>query len=304
MAYTRVDYSKILESQKVLIDLDEEYEIKVINGNYELISKLFKHKTKNVFGYTTQELNFITSVKRYVLKNEIHLREEFQENQLFSEDVHFVRVQKVPVNKIFENVCEVDIDQAYWETAHQLGIISDDLYRKGSKGNISKQARLTALGSFAKKVYRYKFKGKKVQSVEVDKDELLENLWFTICKRVSDVMHKVIEALGDDFIFYWVDGIYFNHTEENVNKVMGVFLEGGYNSKFKKINQIHFHEKGFTVNDYGELKRNFNYPRYSEAGKKIDYSENFRLADMANDIVNSKTDLLKNIKKKSDNNQE
>lgn len=298
MPYTQVDYTKLLESQKILIEMDEEYTIKVINGSYELISSVFKHKTKNHTNYTSKELNFIQSVKRYVIKNEIYLRDEFQENQLFAEDVHFVRVSRVPVNKVFDNVCEVDIDQAYWETAHHLQIISDELYTKGRKGNISKQARLTALGSFAKKVYKYNFKGKKVQSVEVERDALLENLWFTICKRVSDVMHKVIDALGDDFIFYWVDGIYFENTQDNISKVMQIFLDSGYNSKFKKINQIAFHETGFTVNDYGEIKRKFNYPKYSEVGKKIDYSENFRLADMANQIVNSKTDLLDNIKKK------
>ena len=45
-------------------------------------------------------------------------------------------------------------------------------------------------------------------------------------------MHKVIDELKSDFIFYWVDGIYFKNTPENVSKAMNIFIENGYNSKF------------------------------------------------------------------------
>jgi len=289
-------YQELLEQQKVLIELDKEYVIKVINGNYQLISDLFNSSTFKKGSYTTKELIFIKSVKKHILKNDIHLRDEFQEKQLYSEDVHYVKVAKVPVGIVYDKVCEVDIDQAYWETAYQLGIINDTIYANGSKGSISKKARLTALGSLAKKTYIYKFKGKKVTEREVDKDPLLENLWFTICKRVSDVMNDVIKGLGEDFIFYWVDGIYFKHTKKNVQLTMNIFLDNGYNAKFKKVNQIYFHDTGFVVNDYGEIKREFSYPDYALGTKKVDYNENYRLSNLANDIINSKIDLLDQIK--------
>lgn len=296
MSNTRTPYKQLIEKQKVLIEMGEEYTIKVINGNYELISNMFTHKTFKKSEYSIDELSFIKSVRSYIKRNEIYALPHFQDNQVFPEDIHYVKVTRVPMFQKFDNVCEVDIDQAYWETAYQLGIISDDIYLRGSKGNISKKARLTALGSLAKKVYSYTFKGDKIINSEVDKDPLLENLWFTICKRVSDVMHKVIESLGSDFIFYWVDGIYFNNTPENIGKAMNIFIENGYNSKFKKVNQIYFHEKGFTVNDYGDIKREFTYPNYNKKGKKIDYSENFRLASVANDIIKRGVDMTENLK--------
>lgn len=279
------------------METDSEYTIKVINGNYELISDLFKHKTFKKSDYTIDELRFIKSVRRHVIKTEVFLDPKFQENQVFSEDVHYVKVARVPFGKAFQNVCEVDIDQAYWETAFQLGMISEKIYASGSKGNISKKARLTALGSLARKTYKYKFKGKQILETSVESEPLLENLWFTICKRVSDVMHEVIKELGKDFIFYWVDGIYFNNTPENVSKAMNVFLKWGYNSKFKRINHIQFHTKGFTVNDYGTIKREFSYPKYNQKGKKIDYAENFKLANLANEMVNKGLDLVEEVKK-------
>lgn len=276
--------------------MDREYTIKIVNGNYELISDMFSHKTFKKFDYTIDELRFIMSVRSYVMKNEIYLQPHFQDNQVFAEDVHYISVARVPIGKTFDNVCEVDIDQAYWETAYQLGIINDTIYAKGAKGNISKKARLTALGSLARKKYNYKFKGEKLLDTIIEKEPLLENLWFTICKRVSDVMHEVIKELGRDFIFYWVDGIYFQNTPKNVQKAMSIFIKNGYNSKFKKINQIRFHERGFAVNDYGAIVREFSYPQYSKKGAKIDHAENFKLAKVANEIVNQNVDMVEKIK--------
>ena len=290
-------YEILLQKQKLLMEMGKEFTIEVVNGNYTLISDLFKAKTFRKSEYTVDELRFIKEVRRHIIKNEVYLQPQFQENQIFSEDVHYVRVARVPLGKKFDNICEVDNDQAYWETAYQLGIVPEKLYVKGCKGNISKKCRLTALGSLARKKYKYTYKGDKLVDKIIDSEPLLENLWFTICKRVSDVMHEVINSLGKDFIFYWVDGIYFNNTPKNVTKVMGIFLDWGYNTKFKKINNIQFHEKGFTVNDYGTIKREFTYPNYNKRGKKIDYAENFKLAEFANRVINNNVDLVDEIKK-------
>jgi hypothetical protein len=289
-------YQELLQKQQLLMEMGKKFTIEVVNGNYTLISELFKAKTFRKSEYTVDELRFIKEVRRHIVKNEVYLEPQFQENQVFSEDVHYVRVAHVPVGETFKNVCEVDIDQAYWETAYQLGVIPEKLYVKGCKGNISKKCRLTALGSLARKKYKFIYEGDKLVDKLVDREPLLENLWFTICKRVSDVMNDVIKELGKEFIFYWVDGIYFKNTPKNVSRTMNVFLNWGYNTKFKKINQIQFHEKGFTVNDYGTIKREFTYPSYNKKGKKVDYAENFKLAEFANKVVNDEIDLVKQIK--------
>ena len=56
----------LLEKAKFLADNNEDYTIKVVNGNYELISNLFNHKTLNKTSYSTPELQFIKSVKHYL----------------------------------------------------------------------------------------------------------------------------------------------------------------------------------------------------------------------------------------------
>jgi len=284
----------LLDKAKFLAQNNEDYTIKVVNGNYELISDLFNHKTINKTSYSAPELQFIKSVKHYIKKNEIYLLPQF-EKQYFPEDVHYIKVAKVPIGKKYDNVYEVDIDEAYWKTAHLLGVIDDKIYKRGQKGNISKQARLTALGSLAKKVYLYQFKGDKLQKVNTETDPLLQNLWFTICKRVSDVMNECILAIKKDFIFYWVDGIYMEGGIKSVGIAEEIFTNYGYNVKFKKIKQIYFHEKGFDCNDYGTHVRNFNYPYTTSKGEKmLNYMESLELKKLANDIINKDIELTKN----------
>ncbi len=84
--------------------MNAEYTIKVVNGNYELISKMFTHKTFKKSEYTIDELRFIKRVRSYVKKNEIYLKPHFQDNQVFSDDVHYVRVARVPRFQKFDNV--------------------------------------------------------------------------------------------------------------------------------------------------------------------------------------------------------
>ena len=219
--------SILLNKAKYLADKGEEYTIKVVNGNYELMSDLFNHKTINKTTYSPSELQFIRAVKNYIVKQDIHLLPQF-EKQYFAEDVHYIKVAHVPIGEVFTNVYEVDIDEAYWKTAHLLGVINDKIYQRGQKGNISKQARLTALGTLAKKVYLYQFKGNKLEKVNTETDPLLQNLWFTICKRVSDVMNECIRAMGKDFIFYWVDGIYFNKNDKKEAQIKDFLNKKGF----------------------------------------------------------------------------
>ena len=81
--------SILLNKAKYLADKGEEYTIKVVNGNYELMSDLFNHKTINKTTYSPSELQFIRAVKNYIVKQDIHLLPQF-EKQYFAEDVHYI----------------------------------------------------------------------------------------------------------------------------------------------------------------------------------------------------------------------
>jgi hypothetical protein len=275
---------------------DEEFTIEITNNNYKLTSDFWRKSTHTKGAYTPYELHFIKSVRKYVRDNNIAIAEQF-EDQVLQRDVKYIDVKRAKLDQIYDNVVEIDLDEAYWKTALILGVISKELYEKGKKGKISKQARLTALGTLAKKTTILKYKGFKLIEDQIVNEPLLENLWYTICKRISDVMTKAQKALGKDFIFYWVDGIYLVDTKKNRDLVTKIFTESGYGVKYKKIHKITFNKMGWETQDdaNSEHIRPFNYPHYSK-GKRRSYFESVKLTEHINKLLVEKPDLTEKIK--------
>lgn len=275
---------EIIDTAAFMAKRGEEWQLRSVNSNYELItpSQTLRHlKRKDL---TPRELGFIRRVKNYVIKNEIHCK--FTEIYMPS-DVKYVWVNRQEPNTVMDDVLEIDIDEAYWQTAYLLGVIPEGLYNEGRKenGQISKVARLVALGSLAKKTSLYEFKGNKIVKRKVERMELTENVWYTICKRVSDVMGEAMMAAGKDFLFYWVDGIYMRNTPEAMSRVAKVFTDWGYQWKVRPIQKIEFEVKGFKVYDIGVSEpRPFFYPRKR---KRTDHGldEEYNLHELCNDVL-------------------
>lgn len=228
-----------------------------INGAYKLemtgkdgvVERYFsRYKT----ALTPKDLGFVRKVKNYVEKSQIAVK--FCHQLLTTEDIKYIDMQRFEDGTEFDDVYEIDIDQAYWKTAKMLDIISEKIFEEGSKYNIEpglsevdikrrKMVRLIALGSLAKKTKTYRFKGKKIillPETKTDKAKQTENVWYTICKRVSDCMQEAKKAVNpSDYVMYWVDGIYVR-GEHNVKAIQEVFLKWGYESKIKKIHRVHY----------------------------------------------------------------
>lgn len=238
---------------------DKEFELISVHGNYTFKSEHIYARTYQVNNsITPKEVGFVNKVKGYIRKNDIALRFK---TDYFDKDVLYMEADPGLVGKTFDNVVEIDIDQAYWETAYQLGVISEDLYSIGSSDEISKRGRMVCLGSLAKKVNHYSFKGKQLIKQDIERSEETENIWFTICKRVSDVMLEITEKIGPDYIFFWVDGIYVQNNPESIEKAQTIIAEYGYNSKVKPIFKIDCQEKFLFVQpDENDPKsKRFNY---------------------------------------------
>lgn len=249
-------------------------------SSYELISTFYNDKAYRS-GFSTSDLNFIKSVKNYVKKNDIDI--EFNECDYSSERIDYIKVNKFKVGDVLEDLRCIDIKSAYWQTALNLGIISKEIYDKGM--NVGKVVRLAALGSLAKKKDIWSFDGKELKKMDTVRSEY-ENLWFAICKKVSDIMNHVVKSIGDDFVFYWVDGIYVKRSEGLLEKITKIFEEKGYFVHLELIPKVTFHENGFDVQSVlTDNVKNFSYDIKSD-GKKLspvsDYLENKRLLEVAN----------------------
>lgn len=159
----------------------------------------------------------------------------------------------IDTDKTIKGVLEYDVTKAYYQSAYRLGYISDKFYKKSH--NISKSDRLRLLGTLAVNKYICEYKnGVAVDEYNIrDRDETLQThakVWFHICKHVSMCLGQFAEALGDDFYFFWVDGIYFSERAEERAKRFALYSAIEYKleftqrkvSKMRVINEDHHYK--------------------------------------------------------------
>ena len=271
------------------------FTVSFTGGKSELSSDLYNSMSlkKN---FDNKEISFMKKVKNHVVKN--HISDLFLGAWYKSKDIRYVDVNsKIKKNTTFENVCCLDVNGAYWQTALLLGVITPELYSDGFK--MSKITRLASLGSLAKKTEIYKYDGKNYEFVETVLSLDTENIWFAICYKFASIMQEVAKLLGNDFYFYWVDGIYFKNTPENIELVKSMFNEKKYECKHEDVGRIEFLEKEFKVyssNNYSH--KVFAYNIGTKRTKRISYTEQKRLLEYADSIMyKSKSKTAKKIKK-------
>jgi hypothetical protein len=128
---------------------------------------------------------------------------------------------------------EYDCTKAYIESAYVLGYLSEDIYRELVEGD--KSLRLRILGAIATKKDRFLFKdGVEVNSSSV-KNDLMRQVWFHICKYLDNCMWQFKKALGDDFLFYWVDGILFKKSGLKIAEKFSLFAHVQYRLSFHDV---------------------------------------------------------------------
>lgn len=126
--------------------------------------------------------------------------------------------------KIFKNCLEIDINKAYYKAALNLGIITESYYNKYI--NLPKDVRLKLIGAIATRKQIFNYKNGKLESIEEETNQLLRKAWFMIVNEVDSALYYFAEKLGENFIFYWVDGIYikkFEGYEDIKNEVSNLF---------------------------------------------------------------------------------
>lgn len=111
-----------------------------------------------------------------------------------------------------EDVYEVDLVSAYYHAAAKLGYLSPEFFQKTK--TLPKAIRLRLLGSIATRKQYETFDGEEFQTW-VEQDDKMRAVWHNIVCYVDDVMQEMAEYLGDRFLWYWVDGIYFTTFGEH-----------------------------------------------------------------------------------------
>jgi hypothetical protein len=154
--------------------------------------------------------------KAYLNKNKIKLpkkHSQIEYNGSFNEE-------------LFGNVTGTDLNHAYWRIAYNLGIISDHTYMKGIDDKF-KSVRLAALSTLgADKKYRIIHNGKITNDYKIIEGDLsLQQIYKLIRYSCYKYMNEVKVILGQDFLCYKTDAIYYIDTKENRKKVRDFFKQ-------------------------------------------------------------------------------
>ena len=142
----------------------------------------------------------------------------------------------------FKNCYEVDLSGAYWEMAREW--LPDKVYKRGLQ--VSKEARLYALGALAKVTIKGAFDGRRFES---DKQKCYQaqtkDLFFGSAKAVGEIMDRLLQ-LCDGALFFWVDAI-FTTSRRDLLMIQHELAKMGLNHKYYKCEKIIADEEKITV---------------------------------------------------------
>lgn len=190
----------------------------IIWGNHSYVfSNLDKRKQKNfkkgmfLFSMVRKDASIFLQNKKEVKipkrYNQIEYRGNLSESML-------------------DNITGTDINHAYWRIAYNLGVISENTYYKGLPDEF-KSVRLAALSTLGgQKKYQIIKEGVVTNKLKViGGDERLQSVYTLIRYTCYKYMNKVKKMLGNDFLCYKTDCIYYVDSKENRKKVNDFFIE-------------------------------------------------------------------------------
>tara|TARA_Y100000401_G_scaffold24428_1_gene16817 strand:+ start:2207 stop:3106 length:900 start_codon:yes stop_codon:yes gene_type:complete len=211
-----------------LKDCGYEFSVSTTTNSCIIIYSDMYHKYKVVFSdgvYMSKKEMILQRKAKKDIEKQIKLLPDAKVSFSSSKKIHFFEFDSslkymvetagdcVDIN----NVMEMDITKAYYQMAYNLGYISEKFFKECLE--LPKIIRLRLLGSIATKRIVETYKDGKIVEMKVVEDLKMRDVWFHICYNVGKVMKECSNAIQDYFIFYWVDGIYFQRhpqfNEEN-----------------------------------------------------------------------------------------
>ena len=101
---------------------------------------------------------------------------------------------------------------------------------------LPKNERLPAIGMIAKKSVWIDYQKGKAMTWDVKTGEYA-NIFFFVIQQITDLMAWAADIAGEDFLFYWVDGIFLKPTisKKKLQEITGIFAEQGYYYKYENV---------------------------------------------------------------------
>lgn len=191
------------------------------------------------------EIGFIRRVKHDIIKKGLH--EEIGPNYKNRESIKFFDFNRsIPINSTFKSPYSVDIKGAYWDSANKDGWLTPEIYAEGLR--LDKKIRLASLGTFAKKIMIWEFDGVE-EKMKKSIEPTHPHVFFNQANSIYKLMEKCKKAVGNDYLFYWTDGIYVK-TKAAAEICEEVLANASFRSETQKLINAKRNHEGFITNEW------------------------------------------------------
>ena len=230
---------------------DVEFNIEQSSSKITVISNEFKRTYFPNDFRNKSGLHFIKKLKDGIKK-------DFS-GYSFDKKINYIRQnKKMALNKWYtKDIFEIDLKAAYWYFALKNGFIDKQMFEEGL--TIDKKVRLMALGSLAKTITTFKYKGfDLIENPIVNDSPETKGIFFKVAYDTGIVMNNLMKNLKDeDVFFYWVDAIFFKGIK-NKEKIEQSILSMGLDYKIVPIKKIkRIDNKIIVIDKDGERPFNF-----------------------------------------------
>lgn len=179
-------------------------------------------------------------------------------------------------NEKIEDLYCVDINSAYLSVLKNEKVISEETYQyinsTSRKNKKSKLARLKSVGMFAKHPLEITYKNSEIEKYTNERSPFAW-VFFLACQKTGEAMEIVKKEIAEDYLFFWVDGIF---TRKNPEKIVEILKTLGFNSKIEIITNLKKSEKNIVYYKEGKQKLLFLPNNYSGEKREIEMNiENY-----------------------------
>lgn len=206
--------------------------------------------------------------------------DKINEFELSYFDIH----SNLPDEFKLKRAYNVDIKNCYLTTALNFFFITPGTF-EFCETLKKKSDKHKAFGMLATNYTCFKFtKGELLDVPYTEKNERQRNYFFAVVSEISAVMNQIKSELYSDFLFYWVDGIYFK-TAKAAKRAQEILKENNFNSSFDILNQFKMYRDDFRyIIEFKGEKGNkaFTVPKINRDNQK-----NTRIKNLLKSIPNS-----------------
>jgi hypothetical protein len=222
----------------------------------------------SVTNYTT---HFESSLRNILFQKEHRAVQMFAAYSKIKKDIEGKNLPHVDVDKLkyymsgfngeqiySDKIYNIDLKAAYATILFNKGILSLNTYKYLSR--LPKMERLVSVGMLAsrKETFHFDNTGKIISQTE--QISPYANFFFSAVKETFDIMTACKIILGNDFLFSWVDGIYFMNRRHKTtimnflkrHKLKATFsvlteFEIEMNHEFHRLSYIKDNEKKYFI---------------------------------------------------------